>query len=294
MENKEIKVIAFIGLGVMGGSMCKNLLKNKKWTILVKDHQVEKEEKLKRFGARVANDMEEVFEKSDLIITCLPGGNFVKELYFGKENNISKIKTHQLIVDMSTSQPDLMICLEKEAKIKGAYFADAPIARTRQAAIDGTLSIMVGSEKSVFEKIKPVLKYMGKDIMLCGKVGSGQLTKILNNMILFETVVALSEAANIAEKYGIEVKKLFTNISKCSGDSFALNNHGLNSIAKNSFPTLAFSSEYALKDLSYALELGNKLGVKLPGALTTEKLLQNSIKKGDKDKYFPVLKKHLT
>jgi 3-hydroxyisobutyrate dehydrogenase-like beta-hydroxyacid dehydrogenase len=77
---------------------------------------------------------------------------------------------------------------------------------------------------------------MGNDIMHCGKVGTGQLTKILNNMILFETVVALSEAANIAEKYGMNVESLYENITKCSGDSFALRNHGLKSIAKNNFP----------------------------------------------------------
>jgi hypothetical protein len=115
----------------------------------------------------------------------------------------------------------------------------------------------------------------------------------MNNMILFETVVALSEAANIAEKYGMSVEKLFNNITKCSGDSFALKNHGLKSIAKDNFPSPAFSSEYALKDLSYALELGNKLKVKLPGAETAERLLQTSIERGDKDLYFPVIKKYL-
>jgi 3-hydroxyisobutyrate dehydrogenase-like beta-hydroxyacid dehydrogenase len=129
--------------------------------------------------------------------------------------------------------------------------------------------------------------------MFCGKAGSGQLTKILNNMILFETVIALSEAANIAENYGMNVESLFNNITKCSGDSFALRNHGLKSISQDKFPTQAFSSEYALKDLSYALELGSKLNLKLPGALTTEKLLKISIQNGDKDSYFPAVKKHL-
>jgi 3-hydroxyisobutyrate dehydrogenase-like beta-hydroxyacid dehydrogenase len=97
---------------------------------------------------------------------------------------IEKIKRDQFIIDMSTSQPDLMVELQKETKNRMAYFADAPIARTRQAAVDGTLAIMVGSEKDVFEKITPILEYMGKDIMFCGKVGSGQLTKILKNMVL--------------------------------------------------------------------------------------------------------------
>jgi|TARA_B100001093_G_scaffold134542_1_gene127069 3-hydroxyisobutyrate dehydrogenase-like beta-hydroxyacid dehydrogenase len=292
MSAQEIKIIGFIGLGVMGHSMSQNILRNKGWNLLVKDLDHNKEKELENKGAKIADNIKDIFKLSDLVITCLPGGGFVEDLYFGKNKNISYIKNNQFIIDMSTSQPDLMIRLEDEIKIKGSHFADAPIARTRQAAIDGTLAIMVGSDKNTFNKILPVLKYMGNDIMHCGKVGSGQLTKILNNMILFETVVALSEAANIAENYGMDVKNLFENITNCSGDSFALRNHGLKSIAKNDFPSPAFSSEYALKDLSYALELGKKLDVKMPGALSAESLLKTSIKNGDKDLYFPVMKKY--
>jgi 3-hydroxyisobutyrate dehydrogenase-like beta-hydroxyacid dehydrogenase len=276
----------------MGGSMCKNLLKNNQWDILINDLNPEKEKTLENHGAKITRNIEEIFKKSDLVITCLPGGSFVKELYFTKQNMIQNIKKGQFIIDMSTSQPDLMVELEKEAKNREAYFADAPIARTRQAAVDATLAIMVGSEKEVFLKILPVLEYMGQDIMFCGKAGSGQLTKILNNMILFETVVALSEAANIAEKYDMSVKNLFENIAKCSGDSFALRNHGLKSIAQNHFPSPAFSSEYALKDLSYAINLGKTHNLNLPGAYSAKKLLKKSIMNGDKDLYFPVIKKH--
>ena len=293
MKNQTINVIGFIGLGVMGNSMSKNLLKNKKWSVIVKDLNQSKEEDLQNHGAIIASDIKEVFDKSDVIITCLPGGSYVNEMYFGKQDMISVIKPNKYIVDMSTSQPDLMVKLNINIKKKNSFFADAPIAKTRQAAIDGTLAIMVGSDLNTYKHLLPVFNIMGEDIMHCGDVGSGQLTKIMNNMILFETVVALSEAANIAEKYGMSVDKLFNNITKCSGDSFALKNHGLKSIAKDNFPSPAFSSEYALKDLSYALELGNKLKVKLPGAETAERLLQTSIERGDKDLYFPVIKKYL-
>ena len=293
MKNQTINVIGFIGLGVMGNSMSKNLLKNKKWSVIVKDLNQSKEEDLQNHGAIIASDIKEVFDKSDVIITCLPGGSYVNEMYFGKQDMISVIKPNKYIVDMSTSQPDLMVKLNINIKKKNSFFADAPIAKTRQAAIDGTLAIMVGSDLNTYKHLLPVFNLIGEDIMHCGDVGSGQLTKIMNNMILFETVVALSEAANIAEKYGMSVEKLFNNITKCSGDSFALKNHGLKSIAKDNFPSPAFSSEYALKDLSYALELGKKLKVKLPGAETAERLLQTSIERGDKDLYFPVIKKYL-
>ena len=293
MKNQTINVIGFIGLGVMGNSMSKNLLKNKKWSVIVKDLNQSKEEDLQNHGAIIASDIKEVFDKSDVIITCLPGGSYVNEMYFGKQDMISVIKPNKYIVDMSTSQPDLMVKLNINIKKKNSFFADAPIAKTRQAAIDGTLAIMVGSDLNTYKHLLPVFNLIGEDIMHCGDVGSGQLTKIMNNMILFETVVALSEAANIAEKYGMSVEKLFNNITKCSGDSFALKNHGLKSIAQDNFPSPAFSSEYALKDLSYALELGNKLKVKLPGAETAERLLQTSIERGDKELYFPVIKKYL-
>jgi 3-hydroxyisobutyrate dehydrogenase-like beta-hydroxyacid dehydrogenase len=227
-----------------------------------------------------------------MIITCLPGGDFVKDIYLGKEKIVSKIKPNKFFIDMSTSQPDLMIELNKLITKKGSFFADAPIARTRQAARDGTLAIMVGSKREVYERIFPILEFMGNNIMHCGDVGTGQITKILNNMILFQTVVALSEAANIAEKYNMSVEDLFENITKCSGDSFALRNHGLKSIAQNHFPSPAFSSEYALKDLSYAINLGKTHNLNLPGANTAKMLLEKSIKNGDKDLYFPVIKKH--
>ena len=292
MNLKEIKNIGFIGLGVMGSPMCKNLLKNKKWHIIVHDLDNSKEKELEKNGASIAKNLSELFNLADMVITCLPGGDFVKDIYLGKEKIVSEIKPNKFIIDMSTSQPDLMIELNKLITKKGSFFADAPIARTRQAARDGTLAIMVGSKREVYERIFPILEFMGNNIMHCGDVGTGQITKILNNMILFQTVVALSEAANIAEKYNMSVEDLFENITKCSGDSFALRNHGLKSIAQNHFPSPAFSSEYALKDLSYAINLGKTHNLNLPGANTAKMLLEKSIKNGDKDLYFPVIKKH--
>ena len=294
MNLKEIKNIGFIGLGVMGSPMCKNLVKNKQWHIIVHDLDNSKEKELEKNGASIAKNLSELFNLADMVITCLPGGDFVKDIYLGKEKIVSEIKPNKFIIDMSTSQPDLMIELNKLITKKGSFFADAPIARTRQAARDGTLAIMVGSKREVYERIFPILEFMGNNIMHCGDVGTGQITKILNNMILFQTVVALSEAANIAEKYNMSVEDLFENITKCSGDSFALRNHGLKSIAQNHYPSPAFSSEYALKDLSYAINLGKTHNLNLPGANTAKMLLEKSIKNGDKDLYFPVIKKHFS
>ena len=292
--NKDINIkkVGFIGLGVMGMSMFKNLARCNEYTLQGFDSDNNKLNSLKKLNLKRALNIEEIFKTNDLIITCLPGGKHVEHLYY-KENALSFIRKNQIIIDMSTSQPDLMLKLEKDLKIKEAFIADAPIARTRQAAIDGTLAIMVGATNDIFEKIRPILELMGSDVMHCGPVGTGQFTKIINNMILFQNVLALSEASKIAEHYKIDTETLFKNISNCSGDSFALKNHGLKSIVRDNFPNPAFSVKYAQKDLSYALEMANQMGLSTPGSTTINNLFSKAIDEGYGDLYFPVIKKIL-
>ena len=292
LKDININKIGFVGLGVMGMSMFKNLAKYKGYTLQGFDSDNNKLNSLKKLNLKQATNIEEIYKTNDLIITCLPGGKHVENLYY-KENAMSFVRKDQIIIDMSTSQPDLMLKLEKDLKIKEAFIADAPIARTRQAAIDGTLAIMVGATNDIFEKIRPILELMGSDVMHCGPVGTGQFTKIINNMILFQNVLALSEASKIAEHYKIDTETLFKNISNCSGDSFALKNHGLKSIVRDNFPNPAFSVKYAQKDLSYALEMANQMGLSTPGSTTINNLFSKAIDEGYGDLYFPVIKKIL-
>ena len=287
MKINRIKKIGFIGLGVMGMSMFRNLSKSNKYE--VNGFDIDKE-KMNRTDLKKSISIEEIFKKNDLIITCLPGGAQVEELFF-KKKMINFVREKQIIVDMSTSQPQLMVKISNNIKNKNAFFVDAPIARTRQAAIDGTLAIMVGSQKEIFDIVKPVFELMGSDVMYCGNIGSGQFTKILNNMILFQNVLALTEACQIAENYDLNVEQLFQNISKCSGASFALKNHGLKSIVKNYYPKRAFSVEYAKKDLSYAIELAENKNITLRGCKNINDLFSNAIDEGYGDLYFPVIKK---
>ena len=287
MKINRIKKIGFIGLGVMGMSMFRNLSKSNNYE--VNGFDIDKE-KMNRTDLKKSISIEEIFKKNDLIITCLPGGAQVEELFF-KKKMINFVREKQIIVDMSTSQPQLMVKISNNIKNKNAFFVDAPIARTRQAAIDGTLAIMVGSQKEIFDIVKPVFELMGSDVMYCGNIGSGQFTKILNNMILFQNVLALTEACQIAEEYDLNVEQLFENISKCSGASFALKNHGLKSIVKNYYPKRAFSVEYAKKDLSYAIELAENKNITLRGCKNINDLFSNAIDEGYGDLYFPVIKK---
>ena len=287
MEMNKIKKIGFVGLGVMGMSMFRNL--SKSYNYEVTGFDIDKE-KMSGTDLKKSKSVEEIFKKNDLIITCLPGGTQVEELFF-KKKMIDFVREKQIIVDMSTSQPELMVKISNNIKNKNAFLLDAPIARTRQAAIDGTLAIMVGSQKEIFDIVRPVFELMGSDVIYCGNVGSGQFTKILNNMILFQNVLALTEACHIAENYDINVELLFQNISKCSGASFALKNHGLKSIVKNNYPERAFSVKYAKKDLSYALELANKKNITLKGCKNINDLFSHAIEQGYGDLYFPVIKK---
>ena len=154
---------------------------------------------------------------------------------------------------MSTSPLDLTesiaaLCMENKI-----FFADAPVARTREAAIQGDFSIMVGCNPSLFETLLPFLKHIGTEVTHCGEAGSGQIVKILNNMVLFQNVCALGEAITVTKRNNVSPDILLGVLSKGSRDSFALRNHGMKSMLPGVFPTRAFSTRYARKDLTYAL-----------------------------------------
>jgi 3-hydroxyisobutyrate dehydrogenase-like beta-hydroxyacid dehydrogenase len=141
----------------------------------------------------------------------------------------------------------------------------------------------------VFHDLAPILAHMATDITHCGGVGCGQITKIMNNMVLIQTVVALSEAAVVARHAGLEPRILFETMSKGSADSFALRNHGLKAVVPGVFPERAFSTVYAHKDLSYALSLAAASGVTLHGAETANELLEAAMAAGYGDLYWPVI-----
>jgi len=176
---------------------------------------------------------------------------------------------------------------------RGVDFADAPVARTRAAAEAGTLSVMVGANEQIFRRIEPLLKTFATEITHCGNIGAGQLTKILNNMVLFETGVALAEALALARRGGLDPALLLGTLAKGSADSFALRNHGMKAIVPGVFPERAFSTEYALKDLSYALELAGDAGLRIRGAELIGEVLQEAIDAGSGGNYFPVIAKHI-
>jgi 3-hydroxyisobutyrate dehydrogenase-like beta-hydroxyacid dehydrogenase len=288
MWNQE-GAIGFVGLGVMGEPMCRNLVQKSGRAVYGFDKCPEPLERLAQDGVIAAGDLAELARNCDVIFLSLPSGAHVASVCEGADGLIAQLRKGQILVDMSTSPAELAKQLGSACSERGVHFADAPIARTRQAAEEGTLAIMVGADDSTFARIEPLLACCGTDIIHCGSVGSGQVVKILNNMVLVGTVVSLAEALAIGRRSGVDGKVLFETLAKGSADSFALRNHGMKAMLPGVFPDRAFSSAYARKDIDYALQLAEQAGVAADAARHALDLLTASIERGDGDLYWPVL-----
>ncbi len=288
----DYKTIGFIGLGVMGEPICRNLVKKSGKRVLAFDLSAEPLARLRADGADVAASVADVIRQSELLFLCLPSAKHVRAVFEG-DGILKNARGGQVVVDLGTSSVSQTRDFAGQLQARGAMWADAPIARTRQAAQDGTLSVMVGTTAALYADIEPLIRCFATDVTHCGDVGAGQVTKILNNMVLFETVNALAEAVAVARHNGVDPKLLLDTLSKGSADSFALRNHGMKAIVPGVFPERAFSTEYALKDLSYALELASDAGLKIRGAELIGAVLQEAIDAGSGDAYFPVIAKHI-
>ena len=284
MATKE--TIGFIGLGVMGEPICRNLQLKSGLPVVAFDRVAEPLERLNADGVGTGGSAHDVAATANVLFLCLPSGKHV-EAVIGEI--LPAIRTGQVVVDLGTSPVQLARRIATQLAERSASFADAPIARTREAAQRGTLSVMVGAEAQVFARIEPLIRCFATDVTHCGTVGAGQIVKILNNMVLFETVNALAEALAIGRRAGLDPALLFDTLSKGSADSFALRNHGMKAMVPGNFPERAFSVEYARKDLSYALDLANDVGVPVRGAKLVDEVLRETSAAGFGDTYFPVL-----
>jgi len=282
---RPIATIGFIGLGVMGEPMCGHLARRFGRPVLAHDRRPEPVARLAEAGV-VAADPGEIARRCDLILLSLPDGAAVASVL---TQIAPLLQPGQCVVDTSTSPVAMTRAIGARLAAHGVAFADAPIARTREAASRGELSIMVGASEAVFAHVAPVLGTMGTDVTHCGPVGSGQVVKILNNMLLFQNVAALAEAIGIARRNGVAPEMLLATVAKGSGDSFALRNHGMKAMLPRDFPLRAFSTRYAMKDLSYALDMAAASGFDAAGAQLTMRRLRESAQAGNGDAYFPAL-----
>jgi 3-hydroxyisobutyrate dehydrogenase-like beta-hydroxyacid dehydrogenase len=284
----SINTLGFIGLGVMGEGMCSNVVRKSPIPVHATDLNPEPLARLAEFGLVVENSVEAVAANAEMLFLSLPGGTQVEQVSAQLLANPGKLK---YVVDMSTAPASLARSLEPQFAAIGVQFVDAPVARLRTAARDGTLSIMVGATPAHFEVVKPFLSYMGTDITLCGAVGAGQVVKAINNMVVFMNVHALAEALAIGEASGVDGKTLFDVLAMGSADSFMLRNAGMKSLVPHDFPLAAFPTDYALKDIGYALDLAEEAGLDATGAKATQALMAAASDAGFKKEYYPIMLK---
>ncbi len=286
---KKIEALGFVGLGVMGEAMCANLVRKGGLPVTGTDRMAAPVERLAALGLRPAASLAEVAQASDVVFLSLPSGVQVEEVCFGPGGLASAGGRVHTVVDMSTSPAKLTRQLAARMAAHGITFMDAPVARMRQAAKDGTLSIMVGGTAEDFEAVRPFLATMGTGITHCGAVGTGQVVKILNNMVVFMTVHALAEALAIGRKSGVDGALLFEVMSKGSADSFALRTPGQKALVPDVFPEQTFPTDYAIKDIKLALELAEQAGIDADAARRTFALLEETSKAGYGKAYYPAM-----
>jgi 2-hydroxy-3-oxopropionate reductase len=253
--------IGFIGLGIMGNPMAKNLLKAG-YSLTVYDILPEKIKDLVKTGAQAGSSSKEVAEKSEVIITMLPNSPEVKEAVLGADGVLDGAKAGTILVDMSSIAPLASKEVSQKAEEKGVVVLDAPVSGGEPKAVDGTLAIMVGGPAKAFEKIKDILAVMGGSVTLVGDIGSGNMTKLANQIIVALNIAAMSEAMVLATKSGVDPEKVFQAIRGGLAGSTVLDAKMPLVLDGNFKP--GFRIELHIKDLANALDTAHEVGVPVP------------------------------
>lgn len=252
--------IGFIGLGIMGESMCENIVKKHNDSVYASDINKKQVEKLAGLGAIPCENNVEVAKNADLIITMVPKSEHVKAVYTELLPYIDETK---ICIDMSTIDPAVSIECAKMIKAKGAQFADCPVVKSKPAAIDGTLGILIGADEELVPTIKPILSYMGSNIKYMGENGRGIVMKICSNAMVAAVQNGVNETMALAQKWGLEIDDYAEAISYGGGKNFYLELQKDNLKAENW--TTAFSLENEHKDLEICTRMAEEVGFDMPG-----------------------------
>ena len=280
--------LGFIGLGVMGGPMCRNLAEGSGSGVIV--HDIDADARAAHVGGtvRAAEAIERVALQCDTIFLSLPGEVEVRGVCLGAMGLLDNARPGQTIVDCSTIPVKASQEIAAAFAGKGAAYVDAPVAGTAQSVGDRKISTMVGAEDRVFARVSPLLQHMAEEVQHCGPSGSGTATKLLLNMVIAQSVVALAEALSLGREAGLDGARLFRAF-RHGCDSFALRQHGMNALLPGNFPEGKFPTRYMLKDLSYVMALKDQLGLTLDGMDATHALLEKTVAAGLGNAYWPSL-----
>jgi len=263
--------IGFIGLGIMGKPMSKNLLKAG-YQLIVYDIVKEAVEEVVVAGAEAASSPREVAERCDKFINMLPNSPHVKEVVLGHDGIIEGARPNSILVDMSSIDPIVTREIAARLKEKGIRMLDAPVSGGEPKAIDGTLSIMVGGRQEDFDECYSILKAMGSSVVLTGDIGAGNVTKLANQIIVALNIAAMSEALVLATKAGVDPELVYQAIRGGLAGSAVLDAKAPLVLERNFRP--GFRIDLHIKDLANALAAGHEVGVPLPLASVIMEILQ--------------------
>jgi len=265
------ETIGFIGLGIMGKPMAKNLLKAG-YSLVVYDINTEAVKDVVAAGADEGESTKDVAAKSQIIITMLPNSPHVKEVVLGSGGVLDGAAPGTILIDMSSIAPLVSQEVSKKAAEKQVVMLDAPVSGGEPKAIDGSLSIMVGGPEETFEKVKDLLLVMGGSAVLVGEIGSGNTAKLANQIIVALNIAAMSEAMVLATKAGVDPEKVYTAIRGGLAGSAVLDAKVPLALDGNFKP--GFRIELHIKDLMNALETAHEVGVPLPLSSQVMEIMQ--------------------
>lgn len=267
--------IGFIGLGIMGESMCENIVKKHNDTVYCNDHKESQIKKLEIAGAVGCATNTEVAEKSDVIITMIPTSKHVKEAY---TEMLPYLTEGKICIDMSTIEPSVSVEVADTVKKNGAQFADCPVVRSKADAIAGTLGVLAGCEKEVFDIIEPILSYMGSKVIYMGKNGMGLSAKICHNTLVAQIQNGVNETLNLAQKLGISIDNFADAVAAGGAQNFYMNAQREN--LKNENWETAFSLENMCKDITICSKISEEMNFDMPGMRAAKDAIDRAMERG--------------
>jgi len=270
--------ISFIGTGLMGFPMAKNLLK-KNLDLKIFSRTLEKSKPLEEFGGKIINSLSEAIIDSDIIFTMLTDDDAVEKV-LGSKDFLKNLKSSSTVIDMSSIKPKIAIKYGKLLKENNVNFLDAPVSGGTIGAEQGSLAIMVGGDQKIFDNVIDLLKIMGNP-NLVGQIGSGQISKLANQIIVGVTIGAVAEAITLCEKAGVDGNKFIKALSGGFADGKILQNHGKRMIKKDFSPKGKVSTH--LKDMNNILECANDFNTQLPISNLIQSMFKSLVDNGNSD-----------
>lgn len=286
---KSNEVIGFIGLGVMGKSMAVNLLKAG-FEVFVYTRTKEKASELLSQGAKWASSPKEIAQLANVIISMVGYPSDVEEIYFGENGLIENGKKGTHLIDMTTSTPSLAMRISEEAKKRGMQSLDAPVSGGDIGARDAKLTIMVGGDSEAFEAVRPIFDIIGSNVVHQGPAGSGQHTKMCNQIAIASNMIGVTEAISYAKKAGLDPDRVLRSISSGSAGSWSLSNL-VPRMVKGDFGP-GFYIKHFIKDMKIALDEAERMGMEAPGLSLSKSLYEGLAEAGEENSGTQALYKH--